>query len=218
VQQQPNFLQNAWRMAPAVSITIAINLVVFVMWQFAKNSQGMWQFMTDNFLVSGEFVMHGRFWTLVTNAYSHIEFWHILVNMFVLWSFGTVLERLWGWRTFVGFYLACSVVGALGHWLASAWLMGDGAQLALGASGAVCGLLTAFGLHYPKSRILIMGIVPVPALIAVAALAGFDVLGLIQQTRVRAGNIGHAAHLGGGLCGLLIWFAFIRQRFASPVR
>ena len=174
--------------------------------------------MTENFLVSGELVMHGRVWTLVTNAYSHIEFWHILVNMFVLWSFGTVLERLWGWRTFVGFYLACSVIGALGHWLSSAWLLEDGGRPALGASGAVCGLLTAFGLHYPKSRILIFGILPMPALVAVAALAGFDVLGLIQQTRVRAGNIGHAAHLGGGLSGALIWFAWLRQRFASRVR
>jgi len=205
-------------MAPAVSITIAINVVVFLMWQFAKDSLDLAVFMTENFLVSGEIVMHGHVWTLVTNAYSHIEFWHILLNMFVLWSFGTVLERLWGWRTFVGFYVACSVVGALGHWLSSAWLMGEGARPALGASGAVCGLLTAYGLQFPKSRILIFGILPVPALIAVIALAGFDVLGLVEQTRVRAGNIGHAAHLGGGLCGALIWLGFLRQRYSWPIR
>ena len=219
MQQRPNFVQQMLLVAPAVAITIAINLVVFVLWQVARETPSVEDFMVLNFLVSGDAVTEGRIWTLVTSAYSHLEMWHILVNMFVLWSFGVTLERGWGSRRFVQFYLACSIAGSLGHWLSSAWLMHESGIPALGASGAVCGLLMAFGLQYPKATILIFGIVPVPALIAVLGLVAFDVFGLFEQTsNMRVGGIGHGAHLGGGLCGALLWYFVMRRSVPTRPR
>lgn len=213
MQQRPNFLQSAMLVAPTVTITIGINLVVFVLWQLAKESESIALFMIDNFLVSWTGMMDGRVWTLVTSAYSHMDLMHVLVNMFVLWSFGTALERLWGRRTFIQFYLICSVVGSLAHAVASAWIIGAPEIPALGASGAVCGLLMAFALHFPKSRILLFGIVPIPALVGVIGLVAFDAWGLINQSNGGGFGIGHAAHLGGGLAGGLFWLGNLQKRF-----
>jgi membrane associated rhomboid family serine protease len=213
MQQRPNFLQTARLLAPTVTITIAINLVVFVLWQFAQDSENVAIFMIKNFLVSWTGVLDGSVWTVVTSAYSHMDLMHLLINMFVLWSFGVALERLWGRRTFIQFYMICSIVGSLAHCMASAWIL-DGPQIpALGASGAVCGLLMAFALHFPRSRILLLGIVPVPAMVGVIGLVAFDVWGLINQSKGGGFGIGHAAHLGGGLAGGLFWFGYLRQRF-----
>tara|TARA_R110002072_G_scaffold25443_2_gene84955 strand:+ start:4572 stop:5243 length:672 start_codon:yes stop_codon:yes gene_type:complete len=215
MQQRPNFLQSAMQLAPAVAITIAINIVIFVLWKLADGSRDGIALMVENFLTSWDGLISGRVWTLVTSAYSHYDLWHLVINMFVLWNFGAVLERLWGRRTFVQFYLVCSVVGSLAHCMTSAWIIGSPEQGALGASGAVCGLLMAFALHFPKSRILLFGIVPVPALVGVIGLAAFDVWGLINQSRGGGVGIGHAAHLGGGLAGGLLWLGYLKQRFVS---
>ena len=213
MQQRPNVLQTSLQLAPTVTVTIAINIVVFLVWQFARDSQDLAQFMFGNFLTSWDGLLDGYVWTLVTSAYSHLEIWHLLLNMFVLWNFGVVLERLWGRRLFLQFYLTCSVVGSLAHCMTAAWILARPDRGALGASGAVCGLLMAFALQFPKSRILLLGIVPVPALVCVLALAGFDILGLVSETRGSGSGIGHAAHLGGGLAGAVLYYTVLRHRF-----
>ncbi|MFT4513651.1 MAG: membrane associated rhomboid family serine protease [Planctomycetota bacterium] len=213
MQQQPNFLQTAMQLAPAVAITIAINVIVFVLWKLGGDNGDLRIFMVENFLTSWDGLLTGRVWTLLSSAYSHYDLWHLVINMFVLWNFGVVLERLWGRRTFLQFYLVCSVVGSLAHCMTSAWIIGSPGRDALGASGAVCGLLMAFALHFPKSRILLLGIVPVPALFGVIGLAAFDVWGLINQSRGGGFGIGHGAHLGGALAGGLLWLGYLNKRF-----
>lgn len=215
MQQRPNAVRLAFQGAPAVAITIGINLVVFLLWQLARSQSGsqvsaLGEFMVENFLVSGSHIESGYLWTLVTSAYSHLDLWHIVLNMFVLWSFGVTLERLWGWRKFLIFYLICSVVGSLSHWFASSVLIESDVP-ALGASGAVCGLLMAFAMSYPKARILVFGIVPMPAIVGVLALFAFDVFGLVQQARGGGAGIGHGAHLGGGLAGLALWALWLKH-------
>ena len=76
---------------PAVSVIIGINVLVFLAWQAASVLPNLENFMVVNFLVSTSRLMHGYLWTLVTAAFSHNELWHLAINMFVLWSFGTVL-------------------------------------------------------------------------------------------------------------------------------
>lgn len=211
MQQQPNFLQTAMRVAPVVTVTIGINIAVFLIWQLGPENASVGEVMIRNFLTSWDGLLGGRVWTLVTSAYSHFDLWHLVINMFVLWNFGVVLERQWGRQRFLTFYLVCSVVGSLAHCLTSAWLIGSPERGALGASGAVCGVLMAFALQYPKARILLFGIVPVPALICVIGMAGFDIWGLINQTRGGGFGIGHAAHLGGALAGALLWFNLVKK-------
>ena len=201
---------------PAVSVIIGINVLVFLAWQAASVVPGLGDFMVVNFLVSTSRLMHGYVWTLVTAAFSHNELWHLAINMFVLWSFGTVLERLWGTRTFVLFYLAAAVFSSLSHCAVSSFLMGNGNIPALGASGAVSGLLLAYALYFPRHKILLFGVIPVPALAGVLAFVGIDLWGLVAQSRGGGLPIGHGAHLGGALAGALMYFFWLRDTRPVP--
>jgi membrane associated rhomboid family serine protease len=167
--------------------------------------------MVVNFLVSTAHVLHGLVWTLLTAAFSHSEIWHLAINMFVLWSFGTVLERLWGTRKFVVFYTVAALVASICHCLVSTLLIGNSDIPALGASGAVSGLLLAYALMFPRHKILLMGVVPVPALVGVLAFVGIDLWGLFAQTRGGGLPIGHGAHLGGALAGAVMYFFWLRS-------
>lgn len=190
---------------------IGINVAVFLAWQAASVMPALGQFMVRNFLVSTTRVMAGLVWTLLTTAFSHNEIWHLAINMFVLWSFGTVLERLWGTRVFVVFYVVAAVVASVCHCLVSTVLMGQSNIPALGASGAVSALLLAYALQFPRHKILLMGIVPVPALIGVLAFVGIDLWGLFVQTRGGGLPIGHGAHLGGALAGAVMYLFWLRS-------
>ncbi len=201
-----------------VPVIITINVVVFLAWLAAQKDPNLIHVMKDNFVVSTSLILDGHWWTLITAAFSHYAFWHIAFNMFVLWSFGSVLERLWGVWTFVVFYLVAAVVASVSHCLVSTFLLhlhspNDGA---LGASGAVAGLLMAFALMFPKHRILVFGVIPIPALIGALAFVAIDLWGLFAQTQGGGIGIGHGAHLGGSLCGFLFWALYLRTRFKRP--
>jgi len=200
----------------AVPVIIAINVLIFLAWQAARVDQTLEQVMAGNFLVSTSHLLQGHWWTLVTSAFSHIDFWHIAINMFVLWSFGSVLERLWGTRIFVIFYLVAAVVASASHCFVSSVLMGSPNIPALGASGAVSGLLLAFALLFPKHKILVFGVIPMPALVGALAFVAIDLWGLFAQSQGGGLPIGHGAHLGGALCGLLFWASYLRTRFKRP--
>lgn len=202
---------------PAVSIIIGLNVLVFLAWQAAVVAPGLRGFMITNFLVSTSRLEGGLVWTLVTAAFSHNEIWHAAINLFVLWSFGTVLEHLWGTRVFVLFYLGAAVFASLSHCLVSTFLLGNSDIPALGASGAICGLLMAYALHFPRHKILLLGIVPVPALAGVLAFAGIDIWGLLAQSRGGGLPLGHGAHLGGALAGALMYFLYLREAFPIKV-
>jgi len=199
-----------------VSVIIVLNVLVFLGWQAAAVVPDLRAFMMGNFLVSTAHLEHGRVWTLVTAAFSHNEIWHLAINLFVLWSFGTVLERLWGTRVFVLFYLVAAVVASISHCVVSSVVLGNGNIPALGASGAVSGLLLAYALHFPRHKILLFGIIPVPALAGVLAFVGIDLWGLLAQSRGGGLPIGHGAHLGGALAGAMMFFLYLRSTVPVP--
>lgn len=200
----------------AVPVIVAVNAVVFLAWQAARVDPAIERVMAENFLVSTAHLLNGRLWTLLTAAFSHIDLWHIALNMIVLWSFGSVLERLWGIRLFVGFYLVAALVSSASHCFVSSAFLHDPNVAALGASGAVSGLLLAFALLFPKHRILLFGIVPIPALVGALAFVAIDLWGLVAQTQGGGVGIGHGAHLGGALCGFFFWAGYLRTRFRQP--
>ena len=173
--------------------------------------------MVTNFLVSWVHLQHGLVWTLLTAAFSHSELWHIAINMVVLWSFGSVLERLLGWRVFLAFYLGSGVVASVAHCVVS-WAMGRPEISALGASGAVSALLLVYALLFPKARLLVFGIIPIPALAGALFFVGLDLWGLVAQGQGGGLPIGHGAHLGGALCGFLFWWFALRGRFGPSAQ
>jgi len=197
----------------AVWVILGLNIGVFLLWQVARGSVPLQEFMFTNFLVSPLHLKEGVYRAILGSAFSHNELWHLFFNMIVLYSFGGVLERLFGLRLFVSFYLGAAVVASLAHCAVSALVLGQERSFALGASGALAGLLIAYALLFPKHRILLFGIVPLPAIVAAALFVGLDIWGLIAQGRGGGLPIGHGAHLGGAACGLLLYFGYLREKF-----
>ena len=198
----PRFL----RRPPVTLFIIKANIIVFVLWIFLGQ-----RFMYDNFLVSWTGVLEGRYWTLLTSVFSHNLLFHIFLNMYAFFGFGTVLENEIGSLRFLRFYLSAGIIASIAHSLVSAYLMGQPDLPALGASGAVSGTILLFSLLNPKEKILLLGIIPLPVLFAALVFVGLDIWGLISQTQGGDLPIGHGAHLGGALYGLVYYF-ILRMR------
>lgn len=199
----------------AVWVILALNIGVFLLWIAARTGGPLQEFVFKYFLVSPLHLQDGLYWSLLGSAFSHNQLWHLLFNMIVLHSFGGILERLFGLRLFVSFYLGAAIVASLSHCAVSAFLLGEMDSFALGASGALAGILIAYALLFPRHKILLFGIVPLPAIVAAALFVGLDIWGLIAQGRGGGLPIGHGAHLGGALCGLLLYVGVLRERFAN---
>lgn len=186
-----------------VKYIFILNLVVFIMWK-AFNPY----FMMAHFAVSWNALEATRYWTVLTSVFSHYLLWHFLLNMMVLMSFGGLLDRLLGRRRFLIFYLLAGSFASLCHALVGNYVLSSPNQSAVGASGALAGVILLFALMFPKERIYIFGILPIPALVGALAFVGLDVYGLLAQSQGGGLPIGHGAHLGGALFGMLYYFLF----------
>lgn len=165
-------------------------------------------------------------------AHSPQTLFHILFNMFALWMFGRVLENIWGAKRFLFFYLASGVGAAALHLLIQYFrseqllqaiqtnspavqnLLGAVAP-ALGASGAIMGILVAFAYLFPNTELFIMFIpIPIKAKWAVIGYVAIDLFFGIGS--FGGDNVAHFAHLGGALTGfilVLIWNKTNRKKF-----
>lgn len=195
-----------------VRLFIILNVAVFVAWKYFA-MQGDATVMNENFLVSWDSLVEKRYWTLVGSVFSHNMLFHILLNMMVLASFGPLLEKILSARRFLFFYMTAGVFASLSHAVVSKFLMDSPDLPALGASGAVAGVVLLFSLMFPREKILLFGIVPVPALFGALGFIGLDIWGLVAQTKGGGLPIGHGAHLGGALIGILYYFGVVRRRW-----
>jgi membrane associated rhomboid family serine protease len=189
----------------AVRFIIKINIMIFFFWMFLPP-----EFMMENFLVSWTGLQEGRVWTVITSVFSHNLLFHLFLNMFAFYGFGMVVENLLGTKRFIIFYLAAGIVSSLSHSFLSYALLGQGSLPALGASGAVSAVILFFSLMFPKEKILLLGIIPMPAITAALLFVGWDIWGLVEQTQGGTLPIGHGAHLGGALFGLIYFLIYRR--------
>jgi membrane associated rhomboid family serine protease len=196
------FRTNRAIIVPAIA---AINAAVFVSWHLSLEMQ---KFMLKNFTVSWRDLSQGHYWVLLTSVFSHNMLWHILINMMVLLSFGPPLERMLGHVRFLTFYLVAGVLSSLAHALVSYHVLGAPDLPALGASGAIAGVILVFALVFPKEKILLFAIIPLPAIVGAMAFIAIDIWGLTAQAGGGGLPIGHGAHLGGAFTGVLffIWW------------
>ncbi len=139
-------------------------------------------------------------WQLVTYAFLHQDITHIFFNMLALLMFGAPLEYTWGTQRFITYYMVC-VVGAGLTYLAWAAVMHIDSPV-IGASGGVFGLLLAYGMLFPKQRVMLL-FPPIP-MSARTLVIGYGVLELLSGVIGIGGNIAHFAHLGGMLFGWLM--------------
>ena len=190
---------------------VFINVIVFLFWNIQFGNSEIPQFMAENFLVSWTGLLEGRYWILITSVFSHHQLWHLLMNMFVLYSFGRVVESVLGSQRFFKFYIFAGIISSLSHAVVSRYLLQEASIPALGASGAISGVILLFALMFPKEKLYILGILPLPAIWGAIVFVGLDLWGLFSQFEGGGFPIGHGAHLGGALTGLIYYFILRQQ-------
>ena len=203
---------------------LIINLLVFLATSvFALRGIDLANIGGLHFFLASDFHLY----QLLTYLFLHANFMHILSNMFGLWMFGSVIERVWGGKKFLFYYISCGIGAGLCQELAqlgSFYMtlssqvagigLGDvlayGAQYStalnnwttIGASGAVYAVILAFGMSFPNERLFI---IPFPFPIkAKWFVLGYVAIEFFSALSSSGDGVAHTAHLGGMLFGFLM--------------
>ena len=148
-------------------------------------------------------------WQYITYMFLHGGFSHLFFNMFALWMFGRTLEERLGPQRFMIYYLVCGVGAALIQMFV-AWLTSDTGIVLIGASGAVMGLLLAFGVMYPNAQMFVF---PLPFPIkAKWFVIGYAAIELFYGATGYDLGVAHFAHVGGMLWGWLLLLYWKKRR------
>ena len=147
-------------------------------------------------------------WQLLTYAFVHAGVAHLAFNMFGVYMFGSDLERIWGPRRYLVYYLACALSAAVTQ-LVVAGLTGA-SYPTVGASGAIFGLLLAYAMVFP-TRTIIPLIPPIP-MRAPIFVAVYGLLELVLGVTGTQAGVAHFAHLGGMAGGFLVMWAWKARR------
>ncbi|XP_024523104.1 RHOMBOID-like protein 12, mitochondrial [Selaginella moellendorffii] len=193
---------------------IGANVSVFFLWKVFDPV-----FMTEHFTISMHNVLSGRLHTLVTNFFSHNEFWHLASNLLGLYFFGTEIAYRFGSKRLYMIYFAGGLVSSFGHLAYSyyiyPWLKGLRHSTfvarfvppALGASGAINALVVLNIMLNPTRVILVDFLFPVPAALFGAYMILKDLWGVSDV----ASTISHVGHLGGAVVGAVAWVRLRRH-------
>lgn len=178
------------RITPAVKYLILVNAGIFM-------SEILFSLKWTTFLgLTPADFWRGYIWQPATYMFLHGGIFHLFFNMFVLWMFGSTLESKWGLRRFLTFYFICGTGAGLLNAVAT-----PGSQVPIvGSSGAIYGLLMAFGILFPNQLIYVWGIIPVKAKHFVIVIGIIEFLAAMSAAQ---SGIAHFAHLGGMLFGLV---------------
>jgi len=162
--------------------------------------------ITEAFQLQTEKVLRGQIWRIVTCAFCHsMGIFHILFNMLFLFWFGKTLELMYGTREFLLFYFTAAIASSLAY-IGLDLYTGDMIP-AIGASGAVMGVVMLYAIHYPRHTIRVYFFIPVEIRWVVLLYVLYDlhpVLLALSGNKQHTG-IAHAAHLGGLAFGFLYW-------------
>jgi membrane associated rhomboid family serine protease len=207
----------------AVKNIIIINIMIMIMTSLNE------EFMVEKFALFYPTSPFFHWWQPVTHMFMHGGFWHLFFNMYTLYIFGSVLERVWGTKKFLIFYFVTGLGAALIHtgveWLQMQYWMGEAAEGSMsamssihalkitptvGASGAIYGLLMGYAMLYPDSVMtLIFPPISLKAKWFVLIFAGIELLTGVTGT---GGSIAHFAHLGGLIFGFLLIMYWKKKR------
>ncbi|MBK9169847.1 MAG: rhomboid family intramembrane serine protease [Bryobacterales bacterium] len=204
-------------LTPGIKWLLIVNVALFVPYYLAAGTE-FGRTLLLLALAPAAVVQHFAIWQLFTYMFLHAGVWHILFNMLALWMFGTDIERQWGTRQFIRYYFICGVGAGLCDVALNAFL-GNWGVRTVGASGAVYGLLLAFGVLYPNREILVYFLFPIKAKYLVMI---FGAIAFLGSLRINSG-VSHVAHLGGMLFGLAylkmgyggIGLAFLRREYQA---
>lgn len=231
----------------AVTVLIAINVLLFIPTQLSHELQ---EFLISSFALFFPKNPYFRYWQIVTTMFMHGNWMHLFFNMFALWSFGALLEQIWGYKKFLLFYFASGIGASIIYLLVNYFQfnaiygemialgvsnsdileflrtgnysisdfkitqerLGEFRELfntpAVGASGAIYGVLVAFGMLFPNAKLALIFLpVPIAAKYFIPVLIAIDLFSGVTGVSIFGGGIAHFAHVGGALIGfLLMWY------------
>ena len=180
-------------MPPMTQALIVINAIAFLLQNVLSNaligSLALWP-LGSNFMP----------WQIVTYAFLHGSLTHLLFNMFGVYMFGSDLERVWGSRRFLIYYMVCAITAAIAQLIVA--LVTGAVYPTVGASGGVFGLLLAFAMVFPK-RVIMPLFPPIP-MRAPIFVAIYGVLELVLGVTGTQAGVAHFEHLGG-MAGGYLW-------------
>jgi len=189
---------------------IGVNAAVFVAWRFLPQFS---VFMAKYFMASP--MAQATCWPMLLCTFSHYNFFHLFVNMYVLWSFAPVASNKFGKEQFLATYVSAGVIASFASYV---YNVVRGSMLpSLGASGAIMALIGIVGTSFPDTRLQIAFVSKIfphsfSADSGVKGLIAFDMLGMVLGWRF----LDHAGHLGGMLFG--IWYAKYGHQIAKRYR
>jgi membrane associated rhomboid family serine protease len=175
-------------------ILIIANLLVYGLQLAAEG-------FTEIFALTPAFALEGAWWQFITYMFLHGGSMHLLLNMFVLGIFGMGVENQLGRERFVILYFLAGLGSAFLH----IFLTGDSMVMMLGASGAVFGILTAYGFLFPRNWIIMFPGIPMPAILAVAVFAGLELFLGVTGLQEGIANFGHLGGIITGVAFMLAW-------------
>jgi membrane associated rhomboid family serine protease len=197
-EQRRGFFSGA-SLSSAVRMLLAWNVILFLVQQLVDQRMEYYLGLVP------ALVWRGWVWQLVTYMFLHGSFVHIIFNMLALWMFGSELENLWGTNRFIRYYFFTGIGAAITTVLVTP----HSVVPTIGASGAIYGLLLAYGVTYPNRPILLYFLFPIRAKYFVIL---FGLIELFASITATHSGIAHLAHLGGLLFGLLYLKGFPGQR------
>ncbi len=203
------------KMPPAVKYLLLANVICYILSlmmpqiQYGGYSESILNALFGLYYVGSESFAP---YQIVTYMFLHGGFSHLFFNMFALWMFGRVMEQVWGTKRFLLYYFVCGIGAGVVQEIGQLAGLIPTYAMTIGASGAVYGILLAFGMTFPDERLFI---IPIPFPIKAKYFVMFYALVEIIEGLGARDGVAHFAHLGGMLFGLLLilyWRKQIKRR------
>jgi membrane associated rhomboid family serine protease len=202
----PGLMRAVSNMSMTNKLVVA-NVVVYILCWLAGNSNQelndrIYGYLSIDAVFFKEHPL--QIWRLITAGFMHAPAWgshtgpgviHIAFNMFGLWMFGRFVEQRYGAKEFLRFYLLAIIVSSLSY--ASYCFLVGGPRIGYGASGGVVAVVILYCFLYPKTKLLLMMIIPVDAWIVGLMYVGYDIYLAVKSSIGEPSGIGWQAHLGG---------------------
>lgn len=190
-----------FRLTPLVRNLIIINVVVFLAQNLLRSLYvteflSLWSVHSPNF----------KPYQFFTYMFAHGGMSHIFFNMLALASFAPILEHYWGEKKFLTFYLATGIGAGIIYAVVNLFLGTESGGIMLGASGALYGILMAFGMLFPNLEIMLL-FPPIP----IKAKYMVFLMGFITYALDGSGQVAHLAHFGGAFVAFVIISIWRRQ-------
>ena len=207
----------------AIKILVSVNFGIYILQSVSGKEDVFFRLFG---LVPSTFISDLMLWQPFTYLFFHAPFYssvgisHILLNMLGLWVFGRELEEAWGKTKFLRYYFTTGI----GSGLITYFFQISSDNPVIGASGAVYGILLAYGISYPNRMLYIWGLIPVRSMWLVIIMGSIAFFGLLGN----ADGISHVTHISGMLIGYVllkkkwrwrdIWFAIRKKTIEFQVQ